>query len=98
MSIIVLLSPIHRLPFFFSFFELSFINLKPLFSIQREIIITSLFRKLTKVSTNNIKIDINLFPNKPWFLRVCSINLWKTLWEKDKLLVTSNFSFPLSVF
>ena len=27
--------------------------------IQREIIITSLFRKLTKVSTNNFKMDIN---------------------------------------
>ena len=30
-----------------------------MFSIQREIIITSLFRKLTKVSTNDFKIDIN---------------------------------------
>ena len=26
-------------------------------------------------------------------LRVCSTNLLKTLWEKDKLLVTSNLSF-----
>ena len=33
------------------------------------------------------------FPNKPWFLRVCSTSLLKTLWEKEKLLVTSNFSF-----
>ena len=23
---------------------------------------------------------------------------WKTMWEKEKLLVTSNFSFSLSVF
>ena len=46
--------------FIFSFIELSFINLEPLyFSIQREKIITSLFRKLTKISTNNFKIDIN---------------------------------------
>ena len=30
-----------------------------MFSIQREMIITFLFRKLTKVSTNNFKIDIN---------------------------------------
>ena len=37
-------------------------------------------------------------PNKPWFLRVCSISLLKTLWEKEKLLVTSNFSFSHSVF
>ena len=36
------------------------------------------------------------FPNKPWFLHVCSTSRLKTLWEKEKLLVTSNFS--LSVF
>ena len=41
---------------------------------------------------------INPFPNKPWFLRVCSTSLLKTLWEKEKLLVTSNFSFFHSVF
>ena len=40
----------------------------------------------------------NPFPNKPWFLRVCSSSLLKTLWEKEKLLVTSNFSFSNSVF
>ena len=39
----------------------------------------------------------NYFPNKPWFLRVCSTSLLKTLWEKEKLLVTSNFSFFHSV-
>ena len=38
------------------------------------------------------------FPNKPWVLRVCSISLLKTLREKEKLLVTSNFSFCHSVF
>ena len=36
--------------------------------------------------------------NKPWFLRVCSTSLLKTLWEKEKLLVMSNFSFFHSVF
>ena len=41
---------------------------------------------------------INPFPNKPWFLRVCSTSLLKTLWEKEKLLVMSNFSFSHSVF
>ena len=41
---------------------------------------------------------LNSFPNKPWFLRVCSTNLLKTLWEKEKLLVTSNFSFSHNVF
>ena len=38
------------------------------------------------------------FRNKPLFLRVGRINLLKTLWEKEKLLVTSNFSFSYSVF
>ena len=42
--------------------------------------------------------NFNPFPNKPWFLRVCSTSLMKTLWEKEKLLVTSNFSFSHSVF
>ena len=41
---------------------------------------------------------LNPFPNKPWFLRVCSTSLLETLWEKEKLLVTSNFSFFRSVF
>ena len=40
----------------------------------------------------------NPFPNKPWFLRVCSTGLLKTLWEKEKLLVRSNFSFFHNVF
>ena len=41
---------------------------------------------------------LNPFQNKPWFFRVCSTSLLKTLWEKEKLLVTSNFSFSQSVF
>ena len=41
---------------------------------------------------------VNHFPNKPWFLRFCSTSLLKTLREKEKLLVTSNFSFSHSVF
>ena len=40
----------------------------------------------------------NPFPNKPWFLRVCSTILLKTLLEKEKLLIMSNFSFSKSVF
>ena len=38
------------------------------------------------------------FPNERLFLRVCSISVLKTLWEKEKLLVTSNFSFSNRVF
>ena len=36
---------------------------------------------------------LNPFPNKPWFLRVCSTSLLKTPREKEKLLIMSNFSF-----
>ena len=40
----------------------------------------------------------NPFPNKPWFLYVCGFSLTKTLWEKKKLLLMTNFSFSHSVF
>ena len=40
----------------------------------------------------------NPFPNQPWFLRVCSTSLLKTLWEKEKLILMSNFSLSHSVF
>ena len=43
-------------------------------------------------------LTLNPFPNKPWFLRVCSSRLLKTLWEKEKLLGTNNFSFSHSVW
>ena len=42
--------------------------------------------------------DVNPFPNKPWFLRACITSLLKTHLEKEKLLVTSDFSFSHSVF
>ena len=51
---------------------------------------------VTEISSNGDLL--NPFPNKPWFLRVCCTSLLKTLWEKEKLLVTNNFSFPHSVF
>jgi hypothetical protein len=37
------------------------------------------------------------FPNKPVFYG-SAVQVLKTLWEKEKLLVTSNFSFTPSVF
>ena len=49
-------------------------------------------------SIRNTEQCINHFPNNPWFLRVCRISLLKTMWEKEKLLVTSNFSFSHIVF
>ena len=38
-------------------------------------------------------IDLSISKTSPWVLRVYCISLFKTLWEKEKLLVTSNFSF-----
>ena len=43
-------------------------------------------------------IFLSPFPNNPWFLRVCRTILLKTLWEKEKLLIKSNFSFSHRVF
>ena len=54
-----------------------------------------IFSKSSKVTNN---MCINPFRNKPWFLRVCNTTLLKTMWEKKKLLATSNFSFSHSVF
>ena len=51
-----------------------------------------------KVCNGNFIWVINTFPNIPWFLGVCSTSLLKTPWKKEKLLVTSNFSFFHSVF
>ena len=41
---------------------------------------------------------LTLSQTSPGFLRVCSTSLLKTLMEKEKLLVTSNFAFSISVF
>ena len=54
-------------------------------------------RRKTKLFDLEIR-HLNSFPNKPWFLRVFSTSLLKTLWGKEKLLVTSNFPFTHSVF
>ena len=57
---------------------------------------------LSKTSNVNIHrtdvLQVNPFPSKPWFLRVCRKSLLKTLCEKEKLLAMSNFSFSHSVF
>ena len=41
---------------------------------------------------------VNPFPHSDTFWRLWETSLLKTLWEKEKLLVTSNFSFSHSVF
>ena len=52
-----------------------------------------------KLFLNRCKINMfHPFPKKPWFLRVCTTILLKTLWENEKLLVTSDFSFSHRVF
>ena len=40
----------------------------------------------------------NPFPHNDTFWRLRETSLLKTLWEKEKLLVTNNFSFSHSVF
>ena len=40
--------------------------------------------------------SFNPFPNKPWFLRVCSMRLLKTLWEKEKLPTCFDNFLPFS--
>ena len=56
-------------------------------------------QQLLKVEcTRYDMLDVNSFPNKPWFSRVCNVSLLKTLWKKEKLLVMSNFSFSHCVF
>ena len=42
--------------------------------------------------------QLTISQTSPVFLRVCSSSLLKTQWEKEKLLITSNFSFSHSVF
>ena len=58
------------------------------------------FENIYRLEENSVYFYIlfNPFPNKPWFLPVCSTTLLKTMWEKEKLLITSNFSFFHSVF
>ena len=48
---------------------------------------------VASLSTTEItkKTRFNPFQNKPWLLRVWGTSLLKTLWEKKKSLVTSNF-------
>ena len=64
--------------------------------------------KEVNASANNIDLHhpaqsaqadtFNPVPNNPLFLRVYGTSLSKTLWEMEKLLVMSNFSFFHSVF
>ena len=88
-------------------FWLKFVRSNYLLFTFCSIFVTFSFRRLTRGPTTQLQIVIfkilflllsNPFPKKPWFVRVCITSLTKTLWEKEKLLVTSNFSFSHSVF
>ena len=59
---------------------------------------SDLYRPILITNFSPIFLLLNPFLNKPPFLRVCSKSPLKTLREKEKLLVTSNFSFYHSVF
>ena len=50
-----------------------------------------------KKHTHTHKLSLTLSQTSPGFY-VSVVEVLKTLWEKEKLLVTSNFSFSLSVF
>ena len=47
---------------------------------------------------SEMRIRLNPFPHNDNFWHLWETSLLKTLWEKEKLLVTSNFSFSHSVF
>ena len=55
--------------------------------------------KETKITKSVVRYTVSLpFSKQALVLRVCSMSLLKTLWEKEKLLIMSNFSFSHSVF
>ena len=58
----------------------------------------SLLSNLMETNIISVIICINPFPHNDTFSRPSETSLLKTLWEKEKLLVTSNFSFTHSVF
>ena len=66
--------------------------------LQFSFVFTHHFYQVGSLSLHMPLIVINPFPNKPCFLCVCSTSLWKTLWDEEKLIVTSTFSFSHSVF
>ena len=66
--------------------------------IRMNILLLVLVHLICTLSLQKIPTLFNLFPNKPWFLHVYSTSNLKTPREKEKLLVTSNFSFFRGVF
>ena len=52
----------------------------------------------TKFQAKNEKWPFNPFPHNDTFWCPWETSLLKTLWEKEKLLIMSNFSFSHSIF
>ena len=46
---------------------------------------------LVQISVLNAISVFNPFPNKPWFLHVCSTSLLKTLWKKGEIARKEQF-------
>ena len=69
-----------------------------LFIIEFSSFPTQSFQNRCPWVSQDMAFLVNPFPNKPWFLRVYSTSLLIIPWEKEKLLVLSNFSFSHSVF
>ena len=68
-----------------------------IFSIKFKIVVCKLFQS-GKILIFVVWIKVNPFPHNDTFWHPWQTSLLKTLWEKEKLLVTSNFSFSHSVF
>ena len=51
-----------------------------------------------KVNPRTRTLPVKPFPQDPWFLRPYKRRLLKTSWEKEKMLVTSIFSFFHNIF
>ena len=64
---------------------------------QESVFLSVLLYTLVEMKNASYTSLYNCFPNNSWFLRVCIRGLLKTQWEKEKLLVMSNFSFSHSV-
>ena len=50
------------------------------------------------ILSSAIAFNSVLSQTSPWVLCVCSTSLSKTMWEKEKLLVTNNFCFSHNIF
>ena len=74
-------------------------------TIWLKMLVTSILSRFPEIflchffkQISSLEQCLTLSQNKLLLIRVCSTSLLKPLWEKEKLLVTSNFSFSHTVF